>query len=258
MFSFAACYCTYDDTEWLHASLESVYPVIDAIYVLVSSRPWNGAYTSPDKTIQLVESFPDPLKKIRLVRGDWASEVEQRNFGLRLLASEGHSHCFIIDADEIYDTDALGRMLQLAKSRPEIDCWHCWFIIYWKSPRYRIDPPEKHHPPVFLKIGTGVFIEYRNCVAGSHELIAPEIGFCHHMSYARSDNQIRRKIETFSHSHQIDSDWFEKKWLGWDKDKSVRDLCPYNPGVYERTVEVPEEALPKILRNTKREQWIQS
>ena len=254
--TFAACYCTYDDAEWLGYSIGSIYPVVDAIYVLVSSRPWNGPPTSPEETLRLVKNFPDPAAKIKLVRGDWASEVEQRNFGLALLGRDGHDYCFIIDADEIYDTQALARMRDFAQEHPQIDCWHSWFIVYWKTPRYRIDPPEKHHPPVFLRIGTGAFLEYRNCVAGSHELIPAELGFCHHMSYARSDEQILRKIRSFSHSHQVDPQWFENKWKAWDNDRSISDLCPYNPGVFERTTEVPEAALPQVLRE--KPEWIQS
>ena len=247
--SIAAVYCTYDDAEWLTPSLQSIYCAVDAIYVLVSSRPWNGPYFSPDETLNCIAAFSDPEKKIRLVRGEWASEVEQRNAGLEMLARGEFDYCFIIDSDEIYDTDALGRMFQLAKSRPDVGCWHCWFIVYWKSSQYRIDPPELHHPPILLKIGAGAFAEYRNCLANSHELIPPEIGYCHHMSYARTDEQIQKKIRSFSHSHQIDPQWFEKKWKGWDADKTVTDLCPYNPGVFQRTAEVPAEALPKVLRD---------
>jgi len=253
--SIAAVYCTYDDAEWLPHSLASIYPAVDAIYILISDRPWNGPHLAPDETLQCVEAFPDPSKKIRLVRGHWSGEVEQRNAGLELLARDGFTYCFIIDSDEIYDTDALIQMFRYALSKPEVGCWHCWFIVYWKSPRYRIDPPENHHPPVLLKLGAGAFAEYRNCLAHSHELIPPQIGFCHHMSYARSDEQILKKIRSFSHSHQIDPLWFEKKWKGWDQDHAVTDLCPYNPGVFQRTAEVPLEALPRVLREIKQDRW---
>ncbi len=256
--SFAACYCTYDDAEWLGYSLASIYPAVNAIYLLVAARPWNGPFTSPDETLLVIRNFPDPDGKIRLLRGEWTSEVEQRNAALVLAAGDTHDYCFIIDSDEIYDTPALARMLEYVRARPEIGCWHCWFIVYWKTPQFRIDPPEQHHPPVFLKLHAGAFVEYRNCIADSHELIPAEVGFCHHMSYARTDEQIQRKIQSFSHSHQIDPEWFEKKWKTWDSDHSVGDLCPYNPGVFEGTAEVPESALPKVLLTLPREQWIRS
>ena len=68
------------------------------------------------------------------------------------------------------------------------------------------------------------------------------------MSYARTDEQIRRKISSFSHSHQVRIGWFENTWKAWDNDHSITDLCPYNPGVFHRAVPVPPEVLPQVLR----------
>ncbi|NLF25861.1 MAG: hypothetical protein GX589_09435 [Deltaproteobacteria bacterium] len=228
--------------------MESIYVATDRIFIFLNDRPWYGPLSDNSKTKELIRSFPDPAGKIQVVRGDWENEVSQRNYALDMLAQAGFGYQFIIDADEVYDPGMLTGMMQYAKARPEVDCWHCWFVVYWKTLGYRIDPPENHHPPIFLKVGSGRFVEYRNCKAGTHKLIPAEIGFCHHLSYARSDEQIQRKLRSFSHADQIPSDWYERVWKAWDFDHGITDLCPYNPGVFQRAVPVDPIALPQVLR----------
>ena len=244
----AAFYCVYDDDEWLRYSLQSVYPAVAAIYFFVSCRPWRGPLTDNRGTLECIRSFPDPESKIKLIQGEWEDEVVQRNDAIALMAKDGFEYGFIVDADEIDDTESLKNMINFALQSPEVGCWHCWFVVFWKSHRFRIDPPENHHPPVLLKLGTGDFKEYRNCKSHSHRLIPAEVGVCFHMSYARTDEQILKKISSFSHSHQVRAGWFENTWKAWDNDHSITDLCPYNPGVFHRAVEVPSEVLPPVLR----------
>jgi len=246
--SFAAMYVVYDDTEWLECSVASIYSAIDAIYFFVSDVPWNGPPTGNQKTIECINNLHDPDGKIHLVEGHWPEEVDQRNQALAELIVDDFKYGLIIDADEIYNTNALKNMMQYAIERPEIECWHVVTTIYWKSPLYRIHPPEAYHPPVFLLLGTGGFVEYNNCLASSHDLIPPEIGFQHHMSYARSNEQIKRKINSFGHANQIREGWYEKVWMGWDDDHTITDLSPYNPGAFERTVDVSVEVLPEAVR----------
>lgn len=245
----AAFYCVHDDTRWLEASVESIYAGPEAIYFYVSERPWQGTSSGPEETLKILKNFPDPAGKIRIKTGSWTGEVEQRNTACADLQLDGFTHAFIIDADEIYDDGALGRLLDFAAARPDTGCWHIWFIHYWKSPYFRIDPPEKHTPPVLLKLGSGSFIEYRNCLSQlGHQIIPPEVAFCHHMSYARSDAEVLKKISTFSHAHQCRAGWFNVVWKAWDNDRAIRDLCPYNPGVFDRAVAVPAEFLPGAVK----------
>ncbi|MCC6931945.1 MAG: hypothetical protein IT292_01640 [Deltaproteobacteria bacterium] len=246
--SIAATYCVYDDEEWLPYSYQAIYPEVQAIYFFVDSRPWFGEVTDNYSMLQCIEDLPDPQNKKILVRGNWGSEVVQRNAALDRLSVDGFAYNFIIDADEIYDTLMLGKMFEYAYAHGDIECWHTCFVNYWKSPRYRIDPMEKHNPPILLKVGTGRFLEYRNCRSGKHELFPPTIGYCHHFSYARTDIQIIRKLNTFSHAQQIGETWYENVWKKWDEDHSIRDLCPYNPGAFDHAVEVPEEVWPQIVK----------
>jgi GT2 family glycosyltransferase/cytochrome c-type biogenesis protein CcmH/NrfG/predicted SAM-dependent methyltransferase len=246
--SFAAVYCVHDDHTWLAESVESIYPCCAAIYVLVSERPWQGEPGDYKSTLELVRGLPDPECKIRLVQGTWNTEADQRNAGLAMLSEAGHQYCLVIDADEVYDTTDLHRMMTLARNNSQVDCWHAAMDTYWKSWRYRIDPREPLKPPVFLKVGNLTFSENRNVPGGTHGLMPTEAGIIHHLSYARTDEQLLRKIATFSHAQEILDGWFENVWKRWDSDRSLVNLHPTHPAAYGRAMEQPYWALPPVLR----------
>ncbi len=244
----AAMYCVYDDDEWLPCSVESIYSQMDAIYFFVSDSPWNGPRTGNEKTLEAIARLEDPEKKIRIERGDWTDQVKQRNFATAVMMSDGYDYTLLIDADEIYCERQLKAAIDLAYSRPEVDCWHTYTVLFWKSPRYRIDPPDPFQPPVLLRLGTGGFVEYRNPHCKTHELIPPEVCVYFHMSYARSDEQILRKIHACSFAPLVKEGWYEKKWKAWDNNKDLEDLNPYIPESYKRAVPVPIEVLPEVLQ----------
>ncbi len=246
--TFGAVYVIFDDDRWLHASLESVYGECDVILVLIANAPWNGPARSTEGTVNGVMSFRDPDKKIQLVRGNWKTETQQRNEGLRLLKSLGIQYCFVVDADEVYDPLELRRMMIFAPCLPEIDCWHISMVTYWKSYRYRIDPPEQFQPPVLLRIGQARFVEHRNAKGGRHAPVPRHVAVMHHLSYARSDAEIWTKIHSFSHAPEVKPDWYERVWKGWDRDHSVQNLNPAYPGAYARAVEQEPDRLPPVLR----------
>jgi len=68
------------------------------------------------------------------------------------------------------------------------------------------------------------------------------------LSYARTNEQMQRKLGAFSHAAQVRPGWYQEKWLAWDNDHSLTDLNPVMPNYYQRAVPVPEEALPEVLR----------
>jgi GT2 family glycosyltransferase/predicted O-methyltransferase YrrM len=248
--SFSAVYCVYDDDVWLRQSLSSVYSCCDRIFFLVGDKPWNGDCTDNSSTLCCIHDYPDPHRKIEVITGIWENEADQRNAGLRLVEKEGQDYCFVVDADEIYDPTNLKNMMNFAISHPEIECWHMTWDTYWKSPFYKIEPREPFKPVVFIKSGGLMFVKNRDVGGDGHGLIPPEIGFCHHLSYARTDKQVRKKIGTFSHAQEIKSDWFQSIWKRWDSDHSLSNLHPTHPSVYQRAVSQPTAALPPVLRDS--------
>jgi hypothetical protein len=77
--------CANDDEVWLTDSLESIYNSVDTIFFLISDRPWYGRAADVAGTLAHIGRFPDLLHKIRIVRGSWTNETDQRNAGLDML-----------------------------------------------------------------------------------------------------------------------------------------------------------------------------
>lgn len=244
----AAVYCIYDDITWLTDSIESIYYIVDAIYFLIGEKPWHGESTDNLNTLECIKKFPDPAGKIHLICGTWTNETDQRNAGLDMLSKAGFTYCFVIDADEIYDPLDLQRMKEMVTSHPEIACWYIALDTYWKSYRYRIEPREQLKPVVFVKVGAARFTQNRHVGGENHSLIPSEIGICHYLGYARSDEDILKKISTSSHAHDVQSAWFENIWKKWDSDRSLINLHPTHPHTFQQAVEQPYSALPPVLK----------
>jgi len=238
----------YDDLAWLEPATSSVYAECDRIYFVIGERPWNGPPRPLRPTLAAIAGLDDPDGKIRVLRGNWRTEHEQRNAGLDAMAADGMSYCFVHDCDEIYDPAELRAMKDLVFGSPDVDCWHMRWYTYWKSERFRIDPLENYEPLAFLRIGSGRFHYIREVDAPSRVLIDPAVGMCHHMSYARSNAAMHRKISSSSHAHEIVPGWFENVWLAWDTNPAMTDLHPVHPGAFPRAVGQPASELPPALR----------
>ena len=69
----------------------------------------------------------------------------------------------------------------------------------------------------------------------------------HHMSYARSDAQILRKITTFGHARDVAPDWYDERVAQVGRRITpLRNLNPCWPAAYHQIVEQPYEALPPM------------
>ena len=245
---FGAAICVYDDHQWLKLVLDSIYDGCDRIFALVGSQPWYGEAADNADTLAVFEGYTDPEGKIEIIRGDWATEADQRNAGLEICEQNECEICFVVDADEIYDPSELEQMMKIVRATPQIDCFTLGLHTYWKSQRNRIDPPEPLQPPVFVRVGRSRFTHNRAVEAKLSALIDPSVGVCHHMSYARTDEQIKKKISNFSHANEIVPGWYERVWLGWNLNRTMRNLHPTHPGAYSQAVEVAEASLPAVLR----------
>jgi len=248
--TLAALCCLYDDCRWLEASIASVYPECDRIYFLVSDRPWSGPPRDISATFAAIGNLADPDGKFTIIRGSWQTEAEQRNAGLEAMAASGIGYCFVLDGDEIYDSAELHEMKLAVFRAPEIECWHVTWFTYWKSERFRIEPPEPFQPLVFVRVGSARFDLMRNVNSSSRAMIDPRVGVCHHMSYAHSNEELKKKLSSFSHAHEVLEGWYENTWLKWDENKEMTNLHPTHPACYARAIEQPRELLPPILRRS--------
>lgn len=230
-----AQYCVYEDSGSLVESIGRIYPLMDKILVLLNYGPWCGTANlfSSFETYKKVKEIVDPDNKIILISQHWKTEAIQRNFGKDLLHKMGIKWCMIIDDDEIYNPD------ELANAIKYLETTTAGVIlvrqqVYWKTRKYCIANLTYSMPTFIWSELAKVHFDYcRNCkVNGTWETLDPDLIVNHHLSYVRTDQQLLRKIETFSHADEerkdgadtkkIWQDWFENIWCKWTLD--MRDL----------------------------------
>tara|TARA_R100001377_G_C3190915_1_gene110578 strand:- start:1064 stop:1960 length:897 start_codon:yes stop_codon:yes gene_type:complete len=90
----------------LRQCLEQIYP--HASQILIAEGPvtyWQGKgrTTSTDLTNTILEQFPDPEKKIKIVHGQFKGKDEQCNAYMQHLCPET-DFLWMVDSDEIYKT----------------------------------------------------------------------------------------------------------------------------------------------------------
>ena len=258
----------YDDHEYLDMALEVPASFVDHVLILINDKPWNGALSDNSKTLEAAGILCRKHSNISLIRTTVSTEADQRNQGLSILSQLGVDIAFIIDADEIYSRQEFANAIGFIESNLQYNAYHIEWDTYWKKSYHVIRPREDFKPIVAVKVMNFSFTNARAGVTSvirhgstllktsdtryNGVLIPPEVAICHHLSYARTDAQIQRKIETFSHSSEIVKDWYEKVWLGWSP--GMRNLHPVNPPQYQSTVRSNILAMPaQLVQYIKRE-----
>jgi len=255
---FGAIYCLYDDCEFLEVSLESIKSKVDKVIFLVSDIPWFGKAVNNFDTIQKIKKLCDCNPNFILIKNHWINEAEQRNFGLDYLFALHIDYCFVVDTDEIYHKHHIDLIKQFVCKNPKIAAFHIELNTYWTKQYYVISPRENFKPVIVVRVENFLFTTIRQgvtsiqrtekCVFNTNQkiynaTIIPEV-ICYHLSYAKNDQQIKRKIETFSHANSIDKDWFDNTWKKWTpEDKNLHPVTPtqYRQAVKENFLNFPEQ-----------------
>jgi len=216
---------------------------MDIFLVLISKRPWNGKAEEDilQKTYWKVRTLPDPDNKVEIITKLWETEADERNYGLQALHQRGIDWCFIADDDELYNTEQLRDFLPTMNA-DEFVVYLFRNQTYWKNRATILEEDPWCQPSVLCTIpGRLTFSQARMVtVFGNRKWqgVDPEKVVCHHLSYVRTDDQMFRKINHFSHSDEIKKDWenswYHTVWLPW-KQGDI-DLHPVNPKSFRGTL----------------------
>lgn len=245
-----AVYCLYDDCDFLEVSIESIKNVVDHIVFLVSSVPWYGNVSENSSTINKIKKLCEKNPNFVLIHGHWINEADQRNFGIQYLYSKNIEYCFIIDTDEVYDVKHVIAIKNFVLEHINIVAFHIEWNTYWSKQYYVISPRENFKPVIVVKNENFIFTKMRQGVTSIQRanslifnsnqkvyngiLIPKNLAFCYHLSYARTDEQIKRKIETFSHAKDVDKYWFDNVWKKWTPE--LKNLHPITPSQYKQAI----------------------
>ncbi|HCY38190.1 MAG: hypothetical protein DKM50_00370 [Candidatus Margulisiibacteriota bacterium] len=259
---FGAIYCIYDDHEYLEISVGPLADKLEKILFTVSDIPWNGKVEDNSETLTLIKDMAKRYPNIEIVTGHWETDHDQRNSGIEILYSQGIDYAFIIDSDEVYHEQQFADIISFIKLYPDISVFHIEWNTYWKKDYHRIFPRENFKPVIAVKTNSFLFTHIRDGITAIKRdgtmvqrtdsatyngmLIPPALAICYHLSYARADEKIKRKIETSPHAGGVSVTWYENIWLKWTLE--MRDIHPVIPSQYKRAIPEKRETLPVQLQ----------
>jgi len=243
---FGAICCLYDDIEYLDVFLHPIVNHLNEILFLISDVNWKKEKTNNSRTLEKIKELKSKYSNITLIQKYWDNEVDQRNFGLFYFYKKKFEYSFIIDTDEIYKEQHFKNIIKFIKSNPKISAFHIEWNTYWKKEYYRINPRENFKPVIVVKTNSFLFIRERQGTTsiirnekailksdGDYNgiLIPSKIAICYHLSYARDDDFIRKKIGIYKYILNIVPDWYEDIWLKWTP--KMTNLHPVTPPQYQ-------------------------
>lgn len=204
--------------------------------IMVSSKPWRGEYEM-DNTWILSKMY---INNGEVIVGDWPSQADQFNEALSIFEFEGIDWALIVDADEFYTTEDIGRLVGQIRTTEYDAILANRMEVYWKTPEYKIASEQLDYPAIAIKTSKR-FRDKRSVESNVITTNSKKITL-HHMSYVRSDEDMLKKIHSFEHSHEFDLDsWYKNKWLTWEwyMYNKNRDLHPTVPSKFNTAIGVP-------------------
>lgn len=223
--SIAVVCTSFKEWGWVWALQEQVRKAGMEFVHLASARSWHGGEEDPSGAWK----FPD--------------EASQRNMALARAWMKDYAWAITLDADEVLTVEDFGRLMAFLAALPrDKDVVLAGRMhTYFKDVAWRVDPPETHAPVLAVRAHCEPFRDNR-CVVPGIGMERWDGGILHHFSWARPEEEIQRKLRTFSHAPEIRPGWYEDVWKRWTPE--MRNFHPLGDGTGYRAVcasEAPQE-----------------
>lgn len=217
--------------------------IVDKVVVACSTKPWEGDL-EPDDTAKLANTT-----FAQVYENFWPTEAEQRNFCMEKLAD--CDWVLIAPPDRLFTRETLSTLKHFLKDAPKVP--HGMFTLtYWKDTDTVILPNSYLNEAVVPSINKDQVpyrFTYANTSGGTAvNPVAP--GIAHHISWVKTDEEIKTKITSYTHAKEIIPGWYENVWLNWRED--MTNFAPTEAwrgsgGVDYKSV--ARYSLPQELRN---------
>ena len=211
----------YNEARFIQKHLNHIPDWVEEKVVLVTSKPWYGDEIENDGTAELARKTGATV-----IEYPWENEEDQRNAGQEYLFD--YDWILVLEPDEFLsnrDWEKLRKFLEAADG----DAYVTSQRVFWGK-EYESDPPEDFKPIIVTKPYVR-FPEKRN--VNTAWSIIPEITLLH-FAWARTDEEIWKKISHYSHAVDFDTEkWFKDVWLA-RKTENVHPLTP--------------EAIPRLIK----------
>jgi len=234
-------------------SLRSVYDFAHEIIVVEGAFEKcmfavNPAGSSVDSTLEFIESFPDPHKKIKLIQGRWPEKVDMRNKALEYVTGD---YVWLINCNEVYKTEDLEKVKSLIRSDPSIAQVNFIGDNFWKRLDYILASPKfsetrwhwrrvfkfaegalftnQRHPTMLLP-GCELTTDQMRLISGNE---TRNMGIIPHNYCYTQDKQVWQKVELYrrygwDRALGIDlNEWYHKCFLRWNYQNRVEIESKY-------------------------------
>ena len=225
----------------LQQSLQSIYDFVEEIVIAEGPvKFWQskGVTGSTDKTLEIIKSFHDPKKKIKLISSQYEEKNEQFTAALSLL-SKNPDYLLQVDADEVWTEESLTNLQKLLQERKPVSVGvhsHTFVggfdrvisgfeentdnflrVFKWEDGCRFIT----HRPPTII-YKNGEQTRGKGHVDSDEARDYHDVSMCHY-SYVWP-SQVKSKIEYYKAKvsmHNCIPDFYENYWLPWTKSTSL-------------------------------------
>ncbi len=219
----------------LKQNLETVYPF--AHQILIAEGPvsyWQsqGKTTSTDRTNEIIDNFPDPDNKIKIVHGQFPEKHEQANAYMKHFDDES-DYIWNLDADEIFKPQDIETVISLLKAEQYTSVGFKSLSFYGGFERVmggfeenaeftRIQKAypgckwNSHRPPTIEQKGPTKHLDFNRLAKMGIRM--------YHYSYV-FPRQVKEKVQYYKAAVSQDNcidDYFEKIYLPWVKNPHTR------------------------------------
>lgn len=198
--------CAYHEESKIQSAIKQFDRFNFEIVVAVSKSPWYGE-GKPDKTAQLALEAGATVKVF-----NWGDEKDQKNWIMDRLQT---MDWIIMSAPDMYMTAESIRntLYQLRDSQER--AYACLMKTYWKNTHTVVVPDQINSNETFntLAIRPGEIFEYSARFKDYAYFKLLDGVTVHHLSWVKTDKELKEKISTWSHVPEVKDDWYENYWL---------------------------------------------
>jgi len=263
----AAIYVARQDMDYLESSVRSVLPFVESILIgVIARRPIDRqslsaacaastgarARTQPNTARSLEpckeSNEASTLPGICCIEGEWKDEVECTTALLKELWARGITHALLMEPEDVLASRDLARMLQFVSEHPEAGQFLVRCLDYWKSPSYRIEPPDPEPRVLISRITERTRIAAPGATNESPVISLPETaGSLHCFAFASPSKVVKRRVASMEISPDIRQRWETEVWQTWDGQRSQRNLRPVSPERFRAAQRINPVNLPEAL-----------
>lgn len=231
-------YCAlHYGSDYLKEAIQAVEPFVDKIIILYSKEPSYGRGTAsicPDSEQDLMR-IAMQFSKVQWINVKPCHEGNHR--GNIFNHAAGYDGILVFDADEVYDSEDLPKMIEHCNNSSSFRFGVSGFINFWKSFNYACY--DQFRPIRYFNL-------HNSMDQKGHEDVECKI---YHFGCAQRLDIMRYKLQIHGHFDELRPDWINQVYIKWEPGIEIPLGLHLTSHNLWQASEFNKESLPGILRN---------